>query len=409
MRCLIIEKLKVIELFAGIGAWSKSLRNLGINYEVVEAIEYESRIIEAYNLIHDTSFIAKDITKINEKEIPDCDLICYSPPCVTFSRAGNQEGFNDERGILFFDSLRIIKEKMPKYAIMENVSSLAQKKFKYEFTVMLNELEQIGYKNYWKVINAKHLGAAQSRNRVFILSVREDVGLDFKFPEHIKSNLRMSHLLDDVVDLKYYLDRDLTQKLVENIDILDNPTDSHKIMTYNAKLPVRVRKYPVDVEKLKTLLKNSKKQSGLSNKQIAKTLDKPQTLVEHWFRSDNCFSIPDENAWFPLKELIGIDTAEFDECVCTFIEKDGEYDLANRIYDSRGLCCTLTATTQPKVLHNGVIRTITPKEAMLLMGFDKGDYDKIKNKVLESTIYKVSGNSIVTNVCEELFKELFKE
>lgn len=135
-----------------------------------------------------------------------------------------------------------------------------------------------------------------------------------------------------------------------------------KIMTHIIPQTVKVRKYDVDIDKLKQVLKEHKK---YSNKEIALILDLPITTVEHWFRSDNCFSIPDPQIWLRLKSLLNIETDEFDKSIMTFEEKDGVYDKANRIYDEKGLAPTLTQQEE-KVMTNR-IRKLTPKECWRLM------------------------------------------
>lgn len=196
-----INKLKVIELFAGLGAYSKALKRLNLDFEVLAAIENDEKTIHSYNLLHNTNYQSIDITTVDEKSLPDCDIICYSPPCQAFSCSGKQLGFDDKRGILFFDALRIIKEKKPKYCMMENVKGLTQKKFEQEFKSMLDSLKEVGYTNYWKVINAKDYGIPQNRERVFVISIRNDINQEFKFPEPIPLKFKLKDILESDAEL----------------------------------------------------------------------------------------------------------------------------------------------------------------------------------------------------------------
>lgn len=126
--------------------------------------------------------------------------------CQAFSLAGKQMGFDDERGVLFFDALRIIKVKKPKYALMENVKGLTGKKFKEEFYTMLKKLEEAGYNNYYKVLNSKDYGIPQNRERIFIVSIRKDIDDgSFEFPEEFDNGLRLKDMLEPIVDEKYYI------------------------------------------------------------------------------------------------------------------------------------------------------------------------------------------------------------
>lgn len=115
-----------------------------------------------------------------------------------------------------------------------------------------------------------------------------------------------------------------------------------EVITYEIPQKVRVRKYSVDYERLCELLRRHKKTSGLSNKAIAESLNVPITKVEHWFRQDSSFAIPDEELWIKIKELLQIDSTEFDESIMTFVEKDSVFEKGNRIYDSVGIAPTIT-------------------------------------------------------------------
>ena len=105
---------------------------------------------------------------------------------------------------------------------------------------------------------------------------------------------------------------------------------------------VRIRKYEVDIVNLQKILRESKKRSKLTNRQIAEHLDIPLTKVEHWFRTDNCFAIPDENLWLELKELLCITDDSFDRSIMTFEIREGVYEKSNRCYFEEGIAPTLT-------------------------------------------------------------------
>lgn len=181
-----------------------------------------------------------------------------------------------------------------------------------------------------------------------------------------------------------------------------------KIITHKIVQKVKVRKYPVDVEKLKETLRNAKIDQDISNEKLEKEFDIPATTIAHWFRKDNCFSIPSPDVWFKLKEILHIETDEFDESIMTFEEKDGVYEKANRVYDENGLAPTLTQQEE-KVLSDIKIRKLTPKECWRLMGFSDEDFEKAANVPTSNTqLYKQAGNSIVVNVLEKIFINLFK-
>lgn len=153
-----------------------------------------------------------DITKVDEKSFSkDIDLITYGFPCQDISISGKQKGLFNEDGTqtrsgLFFEALRIINEVKPKVAIAENVKNLTVKKFEKQFEIVLSSLEQAGYNNYWKVLNAKDFGVPQNRERVFIVSIRKDIDDgNFKFPKGSPLELELKDILEDKVEERCYL------------------------------------------------------------------------------------------------------------------------------------------------------------------------------------------------------------
>ena len=206
--------MKVLSLFSGIGAFEKALDRLNIDYELVAFSEIDKYATKSYCAIHgvDESMNLGDITKVDENSLPkDIDLITYGFPCQDISLAGKQKGlFHDDgsktRSGLFFEALRIIEATKPKIAIAENVKNLTGKKFKEQFELVLKSLEEVGYSNYWKVLNAKDYGIPQNRERVFIISIRKDIDKGYEFPEPFPLQLRLKDMLDDEVDEKFYLD-----------------------------------------------------------------------------------------------------------------------------------------------------------------------------------------------------------
>lgn len=213
--------MKVLSLFSGIGAFEKALERMGVDYELVNFCEFDKYATKSYCAIHgvDESMNLGDITKVDETKLPkDIDLVTYGFPCQDISLAGKQKGlFNEDgsqtRSGLFFEALRIIEATKPKIAIAENVKNLTSKKFKEQFEIVLNSLEEAGYNNYWQVLNAKDFGIPQNRERVFIVSIRKDLDNgSFKFPDTFTLTLRLKDLLDDEVEEKYYLSQEVQDR-----------------------------------------------------------------------------------------------------------------------------------------------------------------------------------------------------
>lgn len=186
--------------------------------------------------------------------------------------------------------------------------------------------------------------------------------------------------------------------------LLTSPQIATLVNKIDIPQKVRKRKYEVNIEKLKETLKRHK---NITNKEIANKLNKPITEVEHWFRKDNSFSIPDESIWFELKNIIGIKTNEFDEGITTFIEQNGVFEKGNRIYLDNGAAPTLTcASANEKIMTNLKIRKLKPKECFRLMGVKDEDFERIAKNQSDSSLYHLAGDSIVINVLMAIFGEL---
>lgn len=208
-----MEKVKYLSLFSGIGAFESAMRNQDIPFEITNYCEIGEAQSKAYSLIHAVPEEKNlhDITTVDETLLGHVDFITYGFPCQDISRAGQQKGFTDEDGNktrsgLFFDAARIIKATQPKVAIAENVKPLVGKKFKEEFETVLQTLEDAGYNNYWKVLKASDFGVPQSRERVFIVSIRKDLDNKvFQFPEPYELDRCMIDFLESDVDARYFL------------------------------------------------------------------------------------------------------------------------------------------------------------------------------------------------------------
>lgn len=211
--------LRVFEAFSGIGTQRMALRNLGIEHEVVCIAEIDEFAIRSYEAIHGETLNLGDISKIDPNDVPDHDLFTYSFPCQDISIAGKGKGFKPESGTrssLLWECEKIIKAKRPKYLLMENVKALIFKKFKPGFEKWLSLLEELGYTNYWQVLNAKDYGIPQNRERVFVVSILGEHE-PYEFPKPIDLELRLKDLLEDEVDERFYINNEKADKLLQQL------------------------------------------------------------------------------------------------------------------------------------------------------------------------------------------------
>lgn len=198
--------LRVLELFAGIGACSKALERLGIEHEIVDAVEVDKYAIKSFNAIHGTSFEPQDIREW-DKDI-QVDLVMHGSPCQDFSVAGRGAGGDKGSGTrssLMYETLRIVEKLKPKYVIWENVKNLLSKKHRHNFDAYIQAMHDLGYYSYWQVLNAKDYGIPQNRERVFTVSIAAGCHHGSEFPEKQELTVRLKDILEDEVDEKFYL------------------------------------------------------------------------------------------------------------------------------------------------------------------------------------------------------------
>lgn len=210
------KELKVLELFSGIGAQHKALTNIGINALCTQC-DIDKYAIQAYNAIHGETKNLGDISAIDPNQLTqdEYDLITYSSPCQDFSFAGLQKGGekgSGTRSSLLWEVEKIVKQVHPKYLLMENVKALVSKKFLSCFEKWIETLNSYGYKTYWKVLNAKNYGIPQNRERVFAVSIRNDIDQSFEFPSEQKLEKRLKDVLESNVDAKYYLSKQVQDR-----------------------------------------------------------------------------------------------------------------------------------------------------------------------------------------------------
>lgn len=227
---IITKPIRLIELFAGVGSQAKALENLGAEFEHYRVVEFDKYPVASYNAIHGTNFTPADICETHAEDLGICDkdkyqyLMTYSFPCQDLSNAGKQAGMKRGSGTrsgLLWEVERILKEcaelgALPDILLMENVPQVHGKKNLEDFNEWLQVLESLGYRNFWKDLNAKDYGVAQNRNRCFCVSVLGDTE-DYRFPEPVELTKVMADYLDDVVDEKYYINTERAEKLITQL------------------------------------------------------------------------------------------------------------------------------------------------------------------------------------------------
>lgn len=211
------KPVRLIELFAGIGAQAMALRDLGVDFEHYKVVEYDSNPLKSYNAIHNTNFETQDIQKLDGKdlEIVDLDKYCYimtySFPCTSLSTAGKQQGMkkgSNTSSSLLWEVERLLNEieNKPQILIMENVRQVLSPKNQEDFQAWKDYLTSLGYNNFVQLMCGSDYGVPQNRTRCFMVSIYGDY--TYTFPKKIDLSINLTDLLEDNVDEKYYFDRD---------------------------------------------------------------------------------------------------------------------------------------------------------------------------------------------------------
>ncbi len=205
-------EFKMIDLFAGIGGTRLGFYQTG-KVNIVFSSEWNKFSQKTYKA-NFGEVPNGDITQINEKDIPDHDILVGGFPCQAFSLAGKKKGFEDTRGTMFFEIARILKEKKPKAFLLENVKNLVNHDNGNTFKVITNTLDELGYEVYPMIFKAKDFGVPQNRERIYIVGFnRQKVlnYLDFKAPACTNSKTRVGDILEKEVDEKYTISDKLWQ------------------------------------------------------------------------------------------------------------------------------------------------------------------------------------------------------
>ena len=365
--------IKVIELFAGVGCQREALKRANIEHEVVAISENDKYVSRAYELLHGPTNNLGDIRKIDK--LPKADLWTYSFPCTDISLAGKMKGFDkgsNTHSSLLWEVQRLLEvakenNELPKYLLMENVKNIVSKKFMPLFQSWLDYLDGLGYKNFYKVLNAKDYGIPQNRERCFMISIR-DKNTHYEFPKPIPLTRKLAYLLENDVDEKYFL----SEKL---ITCFTDMKDRHGLIR------------------------------GLRFKpKYMSSADYAFTITTHagYRPTDNYIIIPqDTKEGYALAEV-----------------GDGVY--TNRCPSKRGVVQkSMIPTLKTSVSDIGVvdndkdelisIRRLTPRECWRLMGWDDNQIDKVINEFSNTQLYKMAGNGIVVEVLNKIFVEVLNK
>lgn len=369
---------------------------------------------------------------MDETQLKPFNMICGGSPCQDFSIAGKGKGsvwtckqcghaynpltvhwserdkcpecgsrdIEKTRSSLLVEYLRVIRANKPNFGIYENVKNIVGKKFKdTTFKLFTQELEEYGYNVYWKVLNAKHYGIPQNRERVYLIFIKKELDNgEFKYPEPFDNGIRLRDILDDEVDEKFYL----SQKQINKI----------KTSTFT-----QARTRIQNSECCQTLLsRDFKDPKCVQVGQLYGTNKEPNPQAGRVYDPNYISPTMDTCSGGNRMPKVAIKQATkkgYTEC-----EVGGVADLSypnsktrrGRVQEDGKICPTLTATETGvcRIESDIRIRKLTPKECWRLMGFDDKSFKAAEQVNSNSQLYKQAGNSIVVDVLYYIFVELYK-
>lgn len=354
------KRIKVVSLFSGIGGFEEGLRKANIPSEIVFSSEIDGFAQKSYIANFSDEHLHGDIKAINEKDIPDHDLLLAGFPCQSFSIAGQRKGFDDIRGTLFFDVARILAEKKPKYILLENVKNLISHDGSNTLRKILGTLNEIGYTVDFTVINSCEAGVPQNRDRTYICGIFS--GSTEKFTSDtrsVKANMLKQELNESDFRGFNLFDKvafNNEQRFIE--DILEKNVDN---------------KFFFDTESIRQFLSAYEEDEVIQNEtKIIKLFDLPRNV-------------------------------------------HNDLERQRRVYSVKGISPTVLARSDStkiliRINGNFKIRKITPVENFFIQGFDKTFVENIKATGMSATqMYKQSGNAVsppvITGILEFLYKE----
>lgn len=352
------DALNIVSLFSGIGGFEVGMNTSNFKGNVVFSSEIDKFAQTSYTSNFPFNNLNGDITKVDEKVVPDHDLLMGGFPCQAFSIAGTRNGFDDIRGTLFFDVARILKQKKPKYVLLENVKNLVSHDKSKTIKVILKTLNDLGYTVDFTVLNSKEAGLPQNRERTYIIGILN--GPSEKF------------------------EKDCRSKKIQELKIVLNEEYFYGFNFFNQLKFDEEQKYIQDI-----LEKDVKEKYYIGSEELGKY----------------CLNFSEE---IKSKEVAAKIMKIFD--IPKEILNDNERQ--RRVYSDKGLAPTILARSDSAkvvVYDNNKfrVRKLTPIENLRVQGYDEVFIEKLKeSNVSDTQLYKQSGNAVSPPVIKGILDQL---
>jgi len=336
--------MKFLDFFAGIGGFRLGMEMSG--HECVGHCEIDKFAHESYKAIYqpkEWEWYKNDITTVEPNELPEADCYCGGFPCQSFSVAGKRGGFEDTRGTLFFEIMRLAKVRKPKYLFLENVKGLLSHDGGKTFGTILNTMGQLGYDAEYQVLNSKDFGVPQNRERVFIIGHLRRRGGRKVFPIRGTNPETLRQIIGGSQGYRVYDPNGLSCTLASEAGGMGAKTGLY-------------------------LLNKTKEGNAYC---LDANYSKGETRLEKSKRS-----------------MVAVPA------------------LTPRGRAGKGIANTLDTGCQQGTLQGTRIRKLTPRECFRLQGFPDWAFDRAAEVNSDSQLYKQAGNSVTVNVIYEIAKRL---
>ena len=338
------------------------------------------------------------------------------------------------RGVKYNPRSLLLPQGRPRFFVWENVKGTFSSNNGEDFWAIIQAFANIGgYRLEWQLLNTKWF-LPQNRERIYLVGYIGNGSGRQIFPI-TKNNKSFNELLKTKSGTKTPTqaviaamrgrnplnpsDRTTGSPTKQRLEINKNGTSNTLTSVTKDNLVVngvfydiipeivKVRKHKIDIKKLQQFLKKHKTKSI---QKISKEINVKKTKVEHWFRTDKSFAIPDVENWHNLKKCLNIKSNLFDKEICEFIEKESIFEKTNRVYNTKGISPTLTATSaNERIKHQNKIRRLTPIECERLQGFpDNWTQFGESIKIGDTQRYKMCGNAVTVDVVEAVAKNIIK-
>jgi DNA (cytosine-5)-methyltransferase 1 len=354
-----MDKIKLATVFSGIGAVEQAFKRLQLNHSIIFACDNDRFVKQSYlsnYKVADTWF--DDIHDIDGKEFrKEVDILVGGSPWQSFSMVGKRKGFEDFRGLLVFEFIRLIREISPNVFIFENVKGLLSHDSGKTWNILSSEFRKLGYTVYESVLNAKDYGIPQNRERLFVVGFKEE--RNFEFPDPIELLITMQDFLEDVVPDKYFL----PEKGIKFVT--DTKNLSKKYTQVNGKV---------------ALCQKANQQFNWHGDFVATTTD-----MDKYFLSESV-----------KKYVLATGTKDF------YSKPETDLEIARPLLST--MAKMHRAGIDNYITRGERLRKPTPRECLRLMGFS----DDFKMVVSDTQMYKQAGNSIVVDVLINIITAIYE-